>query len=123
MSNDPNKLAWRGTPGPWKVKLLDRMISIHTGDSDEQVKLPDGNYTDPTICGIWASSEGDDRREGSEANAHLISAAPEAIEFIADLMPFLEGIKDIFNENDKSTLSIEGLIIMCEDILKKAYNF
>lgn len=111
------KLAFKGTPGPWYITFKEEMISIHNGLTDEQEQLPDGNYTDPNICGIWAAEVDDDRRLYSEANAYIISAAPEAIEFIADL---LNGID---NDNDNDGMWPDKCSISrAEEIIKKAYN-
>lgn len=54
--------------------------------------------------------------EEREANANLISAAPEAIEFISDLL----------KENDDIWLSLnlsKAMVLRAEQILVKAYNF
>lgn len=110
MSNNPNKLASKHTPGPWNVKLTEKMISIHTGSTDE-----DKDGIDPTICGIWAAQFDDDRRPESEANAHLISAAPEAIEFIANIVHMM-------SESNFPQACKDSFIKTGEEILKKAYN-
>lgn len=115
---NPNKLSSRHTPGPWNVKLHEHMVSIHTGGTDEDI---DG--VDPTICGIWARAEGDDRRPQCEANAHIISAAPEAIEFIADRMGWFDNLRNMLIFMEADTTNIDKIIADAEIILKKAYNF
>lgn len=52
----------------------------------------------------------------AEANAHMISAAPEAVEFIADIVAELE--HPSFAAADWNIW-----ISRAEEILKKAYNF
>lgn len=55
----------------------------------------------------------------AEANAYIASAAPEAIEFIADLMETIDGVNKLL----KTDLFLSEYVKRAEDILKKAYNF
>lgn len=118
MSTNPNKLASKHTPGPWTAEHMDEGCWISGVDRDE-----------PVICDITARlMVYDEQTKQHEeclqdediANAHLISAAPEAMEFIADLMPIFELIneRNLFNKRD-----IDKLILGAEAILKKGYNY
>lgn len=93
MSN-PNKLAWKGTPGEWHVHVTRRGIIVQGAEK--------------IVCVIEALNP-----YIGHADAHMISAAPEAIEFLSDL---LEGL-------DKGHWPDHTTITRAEEILKKAYNF
>lgn len=103
---NPNKLAWKGTPGPW--------LASKTGTRRGPAYLGVVNSTTDgyqTVADVFG-----DHQAKMEANMAFVSAAPEAIEFIAD---WLYGI-------DGATLTheaVEKLYERAEDILKKAYNF
>lgn len=99
MNFDPNKLASKHTPGPWCVgDVID--------ENGRKIIPEDVNETGFAVAYGFYTKERD-------ANANLISAAPEAIEFIADLL---------------DTMSRPGIINNTywinkgEEILKKAYN-
>lgn len=66
------------------------------------------------ICKISNHSGYEDLRGSDLANAHIISAAPEAIEFIADLL-----------EKFDKGLPFDAVVDVqrAEYILKKAFNF
>lgn len=106
MSNNPNKLAWKGTPGPWVFK--DYM--------DSPVVITD-NRKEFTIADFSPSIRL--KAEEQIANAYVASAAPEAIDFIADLMEFFDFLELL--KSDK--INIEPWRTKGENILKKAYNF
>lgn len=80
------------TPAPWEVVLED-----------------DCYYIQPINESFIVLSSND------LANAHLISAAPEAIEFIADLVNKICTRK--ITDGD-----LEDFVEKAEPILKKAYN-
>lgn len=94
------------TPGPWLAsKTGTRRGSAYMGTINSTT---DGYQTVADVFG--------DSHAKMEANMHMISANPEAIEFIAD---WLYGI-------DGATLTheaVEKLYERAEEILKKAYNF
>lgn len=98
-ANDPNKLAWKGTLGPW-----------YAVEYAGQWNLNDGPYYE---CKNVMSAD-DVTYEIAEANSFMASAAPEAIEFIADLLENLE----VFHALDHPYW-----VARAEEILKKAYNF
>jgi hypothetical protein len=104
MSNNPNKLASKHTHGNWEVKKLLDYFVVQTSYEE-------------TICDCGYCNRNTDAIDS--ANAHLISAAPEAIEFISDLMPIFELMNEriLFDKRD-----IDKLISGAEAILKKAYN-
>lgn len=97
MSNNPNKLASKHTRGPW----------FYQEDSDVYTHIVrPTDFPGRIICHLG---------QEYEANARLISAAPEAIEFIADWLEY----------TGNSDFSDDGAIAMinrAEAILKKAYN-
>lgn len=102
MSTNHNKLAFKGTPGNW----------FYQDDSDVYthiVRPVDNPGT--IICHLGQDTSGE-----YEANAHLISAAPEAVEFIADLLEWME-------TTDYSIDEVREKVARAEEILKKAYNF
>lgn len=104
MSTDPNKLAWKGTPSPW-----------HAVEYAGQWNLNDGPYYEAKNV----MSADDVTYQVAEANSFMASAAPEAIDFIADLMEFFDFLELL--ETDK--INIEPWRTKGEEILKKAYNF
>lgn len=103
MSNDPNKLAWKGTQGEWKYK---------NDGTYHGLTVDDGN----DIIGYFGSMTS--MSEENEANSYMASAAPEAVEFIADLMDFFDFLELL--QTDK--INIEPWRNKAETILKKAYN-
>lgn len=112
MSNNPNKLAFKGSLGPWTAEHM-----------DEGCWVSGVNRNEPVICDITARLMVYDEqtkqheeclREEDIANAHLISAAPEAVEFIADLLYSLSC--------DTPKMDIPEMIHRGEEILKKAYT-
>lgn len=119
MSNEinPNVLAWKGTPGPWRfVKQAHATkksgLGIRYAVAATYKGLPDM---------MWLYNVPIDKTEDIdvhleiEANAHMISAAPEAIEFIADLLIWIEN-------TDFTQDEVKEKISRAEEILKKAYN-
>lgn len=115
MRNNPNKLTLKHTIGPWHV-----CIPKHAGKWAVF-------YTYQGQClGVYAAN-GDlvgiasipkdnmliHSDQNNQANANLISAAPEAIEFIADLLEVL----DSQDPHKVFEMKLRG-----EEILKKAYN-
>lgn len=66
------------TPGPWRVD-----DSVH-GPNEGIIHVRAGEYSNPEICTLWASSlimkAGDDWLAENYANARLIAAAPELLE-------------------------------------------
>lgn len=93
-SNDPNKLAFKGDNPPWYVRDIGTSVFVKH-DNDIVAYLTNMNS------------------EKANANAHLVSAAPEAIEFIADLVYALSNGDDHL---------VAEMIPRAEEILKKAYN-
>jgi hypothetical protein len=107
MSNNPNKLASKHTPGPWEVdNFIPHWIKGKKNVGD--------------ICMISNHSWYDKLQGADLANAHIISAAPEAIEFIADLLDTIRGNRDFNSPISKTTMEI--FYNRGEEILKKAYN-
>lgn len=111
MSEDKNKLSFKGTPGPWKF-VHARHYTIPSGDG-QRYAVKAGEH--------WLINIKLDRtvdipvHQEAEANAHMVSAAPEAVEFIADLLNELQTqgfLSDIDKWLDRGEL-----------ITKKAYNF
>lgn len=104
MSNE-NKLASKHTPGPWIVKKEIYFGSCECRICDHRqinLAIVESNIMD---------------KDTIEANAHLISAAPDAIELIADLLEAID--KEMFIVPQELT----EVIKRAEAILKKAYNF
>lgn len=107
MLTNPNKLAFKGSPGPWCVYKNTYKFEIQEGKEPSELNLR------VVECGY----HGTPSHEKYEANAHLISAAPEAVEFIADLLWALHDTKHILPNE------VYNVVIKAEEILKKAYNF
>jgi hypothetical protein len=97
------KNKFKGTRGKWNVELKKDMISIHTGDSSADVEKGKGVWHDPNICGIWAHVDYDDRQT-CEANAYLISSAPELLEALQNCLSALIS----FGANDEWAQVIEA---------------
>lgn len=104
MSDNPNKLAFKGIPAPWSVRT-----EIHFGAVECRI-YGHGNVHLAIVQSNVMN------KEVIKANAHMASASPEAVEFIAD---WIYGI-DHGTLNHEET---EKLYARAEDILKKAYNF
>jgi len=104
MSTNPNALAWKGTSGPWKVKK-----EVYMGHYSFTI-VNDKGFIVAKIDNVIM------RNDTLEANAHMISAAPEAVEFIADLLAYLNG-NEFVEMNFKPDMYAKA-----EEILKKAYN-
>lgn len=106
--SDTNKLAYAGTPGPW--------ITDKTGTKRGPVFMScihsqTGTYQ--TVADVFGSTQVE-----MEQNIAMISAAPEAVEFIADLMDFFDFL-DVLKTTNINTQPWRD---KAEVILKKAYN-
>lgn len=111
MSN-PNKLAWKGTPGPWLVdKQPPRRAGGVTNNRTVIYRVADNFGPYQTVADIFGDSP-----EQCKANAHMANAAPEAIEFIADFL-------DEVSKHSILPGHWTEIITRAEEILKKAYNF
>lgn len=108
--NDPNKLAWKGTPGPWQVEK--------NAISYEIRQHPTGPHDLCLLVGMGGIRD-NQHADRNKANAHFMAAAPEAIDFIADLMETIDGVNKLL----KTDLFLSEYVKRAEDILKKAYNF
>jgi len=75
------------TQKPWHIAKADSLISIHTGETFEEI-----NGIDPTICGIWMH-ESSPERPTSEANALLIHASPDLLEALEECLDFMKDIR------------------------------
>lgn len=114
IMNNPNKIAWKGTPGPWKV-------NTNQSSRSQFVKITSANNTDVIWVGpkqITQEKKDDPESIESMANAHLISAAPEAVEFIVDLRDFFDFL-DLLETNKIDTKPWRD---KAKVIIKKAYN-
>ena len=100
MITDKNILASKATKGPWE---LDK-------DLPHWVKGKDGIGD---VCKISNHSGYEDLRGTDLANAHIISVASEAIDFIADLLHEM---------SSPGTINGVYWVNKGEEILKKAYN-
>lgn len=106
--NDPNILGATYTPGPWGC--------VKASEGNLAVRCPGYLIATLNKPGHWSDQEERYAREMAryEADQHLISAAPEAIEFIADLL-------EVLSKGDDHLVA--EMIPLAEEILKKAYNF
>lgn len=77
------KLEFKGTQGEWNYTVSEKpsLISIHTGDTPDEIDLGNEHYKDPTICGIWYADLSE-----SIANAKLISAAPDLLKALQSIV-------------------------------------
>ena len=76
------------TPGPWAI----RTASDHKALAVFEESAKEGIYTD-AICLV---SPLDEVKPHDEANAKLISAAPEMLEVLIKLQPLYQGRKNEF---------------------------
>lgn len=104
MSTNPNKLAFKGTPGPW---ITDKTGTKRGPIFMSCIHSQTGRYQ--TVVDVFGSTQVE-----MEHNMAMISAAPEAVEFIADLLYSLSC--------DTPKMDIPEMIHRGEEILKKAYN-
>lgn len=120
MSTTPNKLAFKGTPGPWKIvksqsgKHNINIIGTSLGSKYKVARVPfayEEAGNDEFIHKLNSKSELE-----AEYDAHLISAAPEAVAFISDIIFALSNDGRYFFEPHE-------WVEKGEQILKKAYNF
>lgn len=74
---------FKGTQGNWNFSLNKdaRVISIHTGETSDEIEAGKGIWNDPNICGLWY-----DDLDISMANAQLISASPDLLNACQQLM-------------------------------------
>lgn len=112
--NDVKKLAWKGTPGPWHIEINQRNDILVIGQHK-------GSEWSVAHTGSTKAAES----KSMTATSHLISAAPEAVEFIADLLPMLDKLKVLLtvSPSDIGHKELDKTIALAEEILKKAYNF
>jgi hypothetical protein len=96
------------TQKPWHITKHENLISIHTGETFEEI-----NGIDPTICGIWTDNLDPDLAT-CEANALLIHTSP-------DLLEALEAILSEF-ELYALTAKDDELIDQARTAIKKATN-
>lgn len=128
MSDNPNKLAWAGTPGTWKVVRARHAIPRGEGMRYSvfgEVKQMDKREWDDRFLFNQKLSCVDDieLHQEAEANAYMISAAKDAVECLADILAWdAEERKTVENLEDLYFMPQE-LIERIEAILKKAYNF
>lgn len=123
MSNitDPNKLASKHTPGPWKF-VHQAHATRKSGLGMRYGVFADVINHEKRDVDRWLFNIRLDRTEDldihqeAEANAHLISAAPEMVEFIADIVHMM-------SSSNFPQGCIDAFIKSGEEILKKAYNF
>ena len=62
------------TPGPWTAQRIDNS----TGDTLYQCHV----FVEPGVCGLWSPPGNTE----TEANAHLIAAAPDLLAVIEDIL-------------------------------------
>lgn len=86
--------GFKGTPGPWVASKSDRSIGPVSKDDHQSYGM--------ILPVAWV--EFDDRPGRNQANANLISAAPE----------LLEALQDIMN------LQTRGFVVLGEKISEKA---
>lgn len=120
MITDKNILASKSTKGPWYYHknplMIDKFKSHNEGNPlDFDIYKYDENvFGNPIIASIH-SRDHEVLHEENEANAYILSAAPEAIEFIADLLAIMDA--------ENMTLGmLKREILKGETILKKAYQ-
>lgn len=101
MITDKNILASKHTKSPWRISLFNDTYEFNSN---------------PGFVGVNILNISDVGEETAKANADIASAAPEAIEFIADLISELE-------HPGFAAANWNKWIDRGEEILKKAYNF
>lgn len=99
MEHNPNKLASKHTAGPWYVRNTGSSILV--------------KHENEVVCSIY-----DLYLTEATADAHMISAAPEAIELLADILEQIDAINKLL----KVDYFLEDKRKRAEAILKKAYN-
>lgn len=111
MITDKNILASKHTKGIWQVVDTYENYEPYTPDTPQIIIWDGDEQASGPICDM--GEMGDMNYAEALANAHIISAAPEAIEFIADLL-----------EKFDKGLPFDAVVDVqrAENILKKAYN-
>lgn len=112
MITDKNILSSKHTKGIWQVVDTYENYEPYTPDTSQIIIWDGDEQASGPICDM--GEMGDMNYAEALANAHIISATPEAIEFIADFLQILQD-KEVYLKN-------EELISRAECILKKAYN-
>lgn len=102
---------FKGTKGEWNFTIQEKegVISIHTGDSPDDIDLGNERYKDPTICGIWYADLAE-----STANAKLISAAPDLLKALQSIV----NSRDLPNYTMSQKINIGQAILAIEKALK-----
>jgi hypothetical protein len=98
------------TPGPWRIHR----------NSSTTVEAPFIRNT-VASCGSWGNNQRDVLPE-QEANARLVSCAPEMAEMLSDALRWLKGVHDIYGAEalgESKPMNCAGLNEM-RDVLKKA---
>lgn len=124
-TKDPNILAWKGTPGEWKVMQSTNEVWCgeypicevtcgEWGDTYASLEPIGSDLIGQFQATVKMIPYGEVSKETAIANKHLISASLDAVEFIADLLHSLS--------SDIPNMDIPEMIYRGEAILKKAYN-
>ena len=72
------------TPGPWFIGKSDDLDQIHCIDAKTKSGLLE-------VCKVWGVKRDTREDDQSKANAHLISAAPDLLEALENLLAVREG--------------------------------
>lgn len=111
-----NTIEAKHTPGPWKVSSQRHAIKrgegmryyVYANVNQRDTRSHDDRFL---FNQILSRVDDIELHKEAEANSHIIGVAPEAVEFIADLL-------------DQNAYMLDEVQIQrAEDILKKAYNF
>jgi hypothetical protein len=103
------------TPGPWAFSQ-----SAQYGDTRFYVAQGDGapytpHYSD--VATLIAETVNDERRSIQEANARLIAAAPDLLDALKKVMPFIDCIAAVTREE---IIEYEAAMKMADAAIKKA---
>jgi len=100
------------TPGPWRVESIN-----YDGDGGILVRCNRNNSRNHCIANVWGAKNARDPDAEGQANARLISAAPELLEALEELR---SAVIDLDQDEECSVTHCENLIRKARAAIAKA---